>query len=371
MVSPINSMPGFSPVPDPAFWKGRRVLITGHTGFKGSWLSLWLLRLGAHVIGLSLEAEGDVNLFTQLGLPDRLDHNIGDIRDPSIVQDLVLKKSPEFVFHLAAQPLVRQSYDQPLLTWTTNVVGTINLLESLRKVCHPCFAVIITTDKVYSNNDSLHGYRETDPLGGDDPYSSSKAASELVAASWRSSFCGLAEHQTPYLRIASARAGNVIGGGDWALDRIIPDAIRSLSEHTKVRIRNPNSTRPWQHVLEPLSGYLLLAQHLCSSNDFARAYNFGPHTESNRTVGELVGEVLRYWPGQYIESVDPRAPHEASLLHLNSDLAYHHFGWSPTWDFATTVQRTVDWYRNMHEGISSATDCCQADLASYEASISS
>jgi CDP-glucose 4,6-dehydratase len=233
--------------PDRAFWSGRRVLLTGHTGFKGSWLALWLLDLGAKVIGL----------FAQLQLDQRLDHRIGDIRDPSVLSGLVAETRPQVVLHLAAQPLVRRSYAEPAATWATNVMGTIHLLEALRRLEAPCTAVLITTDKVYRNNEWLYGYRENDPLGGHDPYSSSKAAAELAIASWRASFCGNQPHQTPHLRIASARAGNVIGGGDWAADRIVPDAMRALAKHETIGVRNPGATRPWQHVLEPLGGYML------------------------------------------------------------------------------------------------------------------
>ena len=351
--------------PDPVFWRGRRVLLTGHSGFKGSWLALWLLELGAEVTGLALPPETEPSLFAQLGLEQRLGHHLGDIRDPAPLAELVAATRPEVVLHLAAQPLVRRSYAEPAATWATNVMGTIHLLEALRLLNQPCSAVLITTDKVYRNNEWLYGYRENDPLGGHDPYSSSKAGAELAIASWRASFCGEQPHQTPHLRIASARAGNVIGGGDWAADRIVPDAMRALGRGEPIGVRNPAATRPWQHVLEPLSGYLRLAERLTAHASLADAFNFGPQLEANRSVRELVEEALRHWPGSWIDQSDPNAPHEASLLNLVIDKAHHQLGWAPRWDFATTVARTVGWYRRVEQGQASARESCLADLASF------
>jgi CDP-glucose 4,6-dehydratase len=244
-------------------------------------------------------------------------------------------------------------------------MGTIHLLEALRLLDQPCVAVLITTDKVYRNNEWLYGYRENDPLGGHDPYSSSKAAAELAIASWRASYCGDLAHQSPYLRIASARAGNVIGGGDWAADRIVPDAIRALERGEPIGVRNPLATRPWQHVLEPLGGYLLLAERLTTSPDLADAFNFGPLLEANRGVRELVEEALRHWPGTWVDQSDPASPHEASLLNLVTDRAHHQLGWSPRWSFATTVERTVRWYRRVVEEQAPALDICRQDIAAY------
>lgn len=351
--------------PNPEFWRGRRVLLTGNTGFKGAWLALWLKELGAEVTGFALPPETQPNLFIQLGLAQHIDHRLGDIRDGELLKTLVQEVKPEVVLHLAAQPLVRLSYRQPAETWSTNVMGTIYLLEALRLLDQSCSAVLITTDKVYRNQEWLYGYRENDPLGGHDPYSSSKAAAELSIASWRDSFCGALPHQTPHLRIASARAGNVIGGGDWALDRIVPDAMRALSQGEAIDVRNPGATRPWQHVLEPLGGYLRLAEVLAASHEQATAFNFGPQLEANRPVRELVEEALKHWPGRWQDQGDPHAPHEASLLNLVIDRAHHQLGWSPRWDFATTVERTVNWYRRVHEGSSSALECCQEDLSAY------
>ena len=354
--------------PDASFWRGRRVLLTGHTGFKGSWLALWLLELGAEVTGLALPPDPGTNLYEALGLAGRLRHRIGDIRDTSTLHQVIAACRPEVVLHLAAQPLVRRSYTKPVFTWETNVMGTIHLLEALRPLPEPCTAVLITTDKVYRNNEWHYGYRENDPLGGHDPYSSSKAAAELAIASWRSSFCGEQPHQTPHLRVASARAGNVIGGGDWAADRIVPDAMRALAEGRPIGVRNPEATRPWQHVLEPLGGYLRLAEELATTADpepLATAFNFGPQLEANHSVRELVQESLRHWPGSWKDQSDPSSPHEANLLNLVIDKAHHQLSWAPRWSFATTIERTVRWYRQVHEAGADALACCQDDLNHY------
>ena len=349
----------------PSFWNGRRVLITGHTGFKGSWLSLWLLELGAEVTGLALPPETQSSLFLKLGLSQRLDHRVGDIRDADLLKDLVLEIRPDVVFHLAAQPLVRLSYQEPVATWATNVMGTIYLLEALRLLDQPCSCVFVMTDKVYRNNEWVYGYRENDPLGGHDPYSSSKAAAEIAIGSWRSSYCGPLSHQTPHLRLASARAGNVIGGGDWATDRIVPDAMRSLARGEPIPVRNPKATRPWQHVLEPLAGYLRLAEVLATdSAPSCEAFNFGPTLASNRPVGELVSSILEHWPGEWLDQSDPTSPHEANLLHLQIDKAHHQLGWKPCWDYDTTLARTVGWYRAVHEG-AAPLECCLSDLNAY------
>ena len=274
---------------DPSFWAGRRVLLTGHTGFKGSWLLLWLQELGSQVWTYALEPEPEPNLFRQLAQAqpagEGWQHQIGDLADLEALKALVLRAQPEVVLHLAAQPLVRRSYEDPLGTWATNVMGSLHLLEALRPLQHPCAVVMVTTDKVYENREWAYGYREPDRLGGHDPYSASKAAAELAIASWRASFCGTAPHQTPLLRIATARAGNVIGGGYWAADRIVPDAMRALAAAEPIAVRNPAATRPWQHVLEPLGGYLRLAEELATDPDApCEPFNFGPQLESNRPV---------------------------------------------------------------------------------------
>jgi CDP-glucose 4,6-dehydratase len=356
---------------DSSFWRGRRVVLTGHTGFKGSWLLLWLQELGAQVWSYALAAEPEPNLFRQhrAHRPPGTSwlHREGDLVDLEALKHWVQQAQPEVVLHLAAQPLVRRSYVDPLGTWATNVQGSLNLLEALKPLEHACAVVMVTTDKVYENREWPYGYRESDRLGGHDPYSASKAGAELAIASWRASFCGPEAHQTPHLRIGTARAGNVIGGGDWAPDRIVPDAMRALAAGEPVAVRNPGATRPWQHVLEPLGGYLRLAEALATDPmPPCEAFNFGPNLESNRPVGELVEAILQHWPGQWIDRSDSAAPHEAGLLHLQIDKAHHRLGWQPRWDFATTVERTVAWYRAVHEG-ASPLECCLADLNAYQA----
>ena len=353
-----------------SFWAGRRVLLTGHTGFKGSWLLLWLRQLGAEVWGYALEPEPEPNLFRQLAEArppgDRWHHQVGDLADRTVLRELVQRSQPEVVFHLAAQPLVRQSYGDPLGTWATNVQGSLHVLEALKTQAHPCAVVMVTTDKVYQNREWVYGYRESDRLGGHDPYSASKAAAELAIASWRASFCGDGAHQSPQLRIATARAGNVIGGGDWAADRIVPDAIRSLSAGEPIKVRNPNATRPWQHVLEPLWGYMRLAEALLLDDEPpCEAFNFGPTLASNRSVRELVETIIQHWPGEWLDQSDPTAPHEAHRLHLQIDNAHHRLNWQPRWDYATTVSRTVGWYEAQHKG-ASTLDLCRGDLTLYQ-----
>lgn len=327
-------------------YRGKSVWLSGHTGFKGSWLATWLLQLGARVQGFSLEPPTMPSLFEQLGLATELTHAIGDVRDAAAVANSIRTAAPDFVFHLAAQPLVRSSYQQPVETYDVNVMGTINVLEALRASDRPCAAVFITTDKCYENREWLYAYREEDPLGGHDPYSSSKAAAEIAIAAYRRSFFALAP-----VKIASARAGNVIGGGDWALDRIVPDSIRALQRGEAIPVRNKLSTRPWQHVLEPLSGYLSLGAQLAQTDQGGKAaqlcsaFNFGPALTSNRTVGDLVQELLKHWPGEWVDRSDPNALHEAKLLNLATDKAFHLLGWSPVWPFEETIAQTAAWYR--------------------------
>lgn len=340
-------MTSAQPAPFRNAFAGKTVWLSGHTGFKGAWLAQWLLSLGAEVHGFALEPENEPALFCQLGLAQRMNHRIADLRDSAAVKESIRSSQPDFVFHLAAQALVRRSFEEPAATYMTNVAGTVHVLEALREIRKPCAAVFITTDKCYENREWLYGYREEDPLGGFDPYSSSKAAAEIAIASWRRSF--FADHP---VRIASARAGNVIGGGDWATDRIVPDCIRALARGETIGVRNKTATRPWQHVLEPLSGYLWLAAVLSdpsrrpySSNLFASAFNFGPGLDSNRTVKDLVTELLRHWPGQWDDRSDPNAVHEASQLNLAIDKAHHLLGWKPVWGFEQAVANSVAWYR--------------------------
>ena len=296
----------------------------------------------------------------------QLMHRIGDVRDLEALSRCVNEAQPQVVIHLAAQPLVRRSYLDPLGTWAINVQGSLNLLEAVKPLQHSCALVMVTTDKVYANQEWDYGYREDDRLGGHDPYSSSKAAAELAISSWRESFCGPAIHQTPHLAIATARAGNVIGGGDWAEDRLVPDAMRALASGKLIPTRNPESTRPWQHVVEPLGGYLLLAQTLSiDPRGYCSAFNFGPRVDSNRSVRDLLEVVLHHWPGAWEDLSDLNSPHEASRLHLQIDKAFHQLGWQPRWDFDTTIARTVAWYRSVHEG-EKALDLCLADLKAYQ-----
>jgi CDP-glucose 4,6-dehydratase len=332
----------------PDFWSGKRVLVTGHTGFKGSWLTLWLNTLGAQVAGFALEPDTTPSLFDQLGLATTIDHAIGDIRDPQAVANRVQSARPDVVFHMAAQPLVRRSYSEPALTWQTNVMGTVHVLEAIRGIRHTCAVVIVTTDKVYENREWEHAYREMDRLGGHDPYSSSKAACELATESWRKSFFGSGSPA----RIASARAGNVIGGGDWAEDRIVPDLARALAAGRPVTVRNPTSVRPWQHVLDPLSGYLTLARKMYEQDDPAlqSAFNFGPDATDARTVAALVNEAFDTWPGTAISMTGGSPVHEARLLTLATSKARFALGWSPAWDFQQAVAETMHWYRGAQDG---------------------
>jgi CDP-glucose 4,6-dehydratase len=335
-------------------YRGQRVLITGHTGFKGSWLAEWLLELGAEVIGYSLPPPTSPALFRQLGLERRLRHVPGDVRDPAALAGIVRETRPAYVFHLAAQPIVRTSYAQPVETYATNVMGTVHLLEAVRQAGGPCAVVVVTSDKCYENRERGQACREEDPLGGHDPYSSSKGCAELVASAYRRSF--FSGPDSP-VQLASARAGNVVGGGDWAVDRIVPDCIRALQRGEPIAVRNRSAARPWQHVLEPLSGYLWLGACLArpelapgGSRPPAAAFNFGPPPASIRPVEALVEEILRHWPGRWEDRSDPRAVHEAAYLGLATDKAHQVLGWRPVWDFAASIQQTVDWYRAAAEG---------------------
>ena len=358
-----------------SFWTDRRVLVTGHTGFKGSWLTLFLQHLGSRVSGFSLPPDKSQSLFNSLffGPSSSLNHSpfthlTGDIRDLDALDSCIQRVQPEIVVHLAAQSLVLPGYLDPLTTWDINVQGVLKLLECLKRLDHFCAVVIVTTDKVYSNLEWSYGYRENDCLGGRDPYSASKAAAEIAVSSWRSSFCGCQSFQTQNLAIATARAGNVIGGGDWSVNRIIPDAIRSLIASEPIVLRNPYATRPWQHVLEPLVGYLTLAEKLFNSQSFdsvyTDAFNFGPSLESNRSVEQLIESLLELWPGSWSHSSSTLAPHEAQLLNLQSDKSFHYLNWSSKWNFSITLKRTAEWYKSVHLG-QSPISACLADIYFY------
>lgn len=332
------------------FYSGRRVLVTGHTGFKGAWLTLWLRELGADILGIGLESELRPGLLYQFGLETEIQHVVQDIRDAEALSSVVEEFNPECVFHLAAQALVRRSYREPVNTWATNVIGSINLMESMQRLEQSVVSVMVTTDKVYENQEWVAAYRESDPLGGHDPYSSSKAAMEIAVASWRKSFFGAHDR----VAIATARAGNVIGGGDYSEDRIIPDIVRSLNARKPLKIRNPQATRPWQHVLEPLSGYLRLAQALgeaqarndiFSLESLCSAWNFGPLPEANRTVAAVAEEAFRSWPGEWQKAEQKEAPHEATFLGLAIDKATRLLGWYPRRSFEDAIRDTMTWYR--------------------------
>lgn len=353
------------------FYRGKRVLVTGHTGFKGSWLCEWLLSLGAEVTGYALDPQPHELLFDQLGLSARLasDHR-GDLAERGRLVELVSTARPEVILHLAAQPLVRLSYDIPVETFSTNVMGTAHVLDAVRLSGNPCTVVAVTTDKCYENREWLHAYREEDAMGGHDPYSASKGAAEIVISSYRRSFFPA---DGP-VKLASARAGNVIGGGDWARDRIIPDCIRALRRGESIPVRNKIATRPWQHVLEPLSGYLWLAASLNSPtinsqpstiNLLTSAFNFGPALTSNRTVAELVAELLKHTGGEWTDASDPHAVHEASKLNLATDKAFHLLQWQPVWDFPETISQTAAWYLGEAAGEDPAT-LTRSQIGAYQ-----
>ncbi len=321
-------------------YRGRRVLLTGHTGFKGSWLALWLHEMGAEVTGLALAPNADPNHWDLLSLP--IDDRRNDVRDAMAVRQLVEAIRPEVVFHLAAQPLVRRSYRDPLETWSTNVMGTANVLDACRQVAETRAIVVVTTDKCYENREWPWGYREVDRLGGHDPYSASKAATELVATSFRRAFFEVPS--APLL--ATARAGNVIGGGDWSEDRLIPDLVRAIDRGEPLEIRSPQATRPWQHVLESLSGYLLLGQRLLASERAAAdAWNFGPDTDGNRSVLEVLDRFAGHWPGARWQLSASPQPHESRLLFLDSAKARSALDWKPVWNIHKALQHTAEWYR--------------------------
>jgi CDP-glucose 4,6-dehydratase len=332
-------------------YKNKKVIVTGDTGFKGSWLSLWLHSLGAKVTGISKDVPTNPSLFEEIELARKIEHHFADIRDGAVIKEIISQVQPDFVFHLAAQPIVSISYEDPVETFQTNTIGTANILEALRAVTRPCSAVIITSDKCYDNVEWIWGYREQDTLGGKDPYSASKGAAELVIKTYFHSYFKKAESK---VRVATVRAGNVIGGGDWALNRIVPDCFRSWSNQQPVQVRNPNSTRPWQHVLEPLSGYLRAGQVLATSggNINGEPFNIGPAADQNHTVLELLLEVNKFWePGtlqERFEISESSAFHEAGLLKLNCDKALYYLQWKPALDFATTARLTGEWYNHYY-----------------------
>lgn len=350
-----------------ASWSGRRVLVTGHTGFKGSWLSLWLHSLGAEVTGFALPPPTEPSLFEAARIGELVRHVEGDVRDLAALQKVVAEARPEVVFHLAAQPLVRLSYEEPVETYATNVMGTVHLLEAVRQVSGVKAMVSITSDKCYENREWVWPYRETDPMGGHDPYSSSKGCAELVTAAWRNSYFA---HEGPLL--ASVRAGNVIGGGDWAVDRLVPDLVRAFEAGLSPLIRSPDSVRPWQHVLEALGGYLLLAERLLAGErDFAEGWNFGPADEDARPVSWIVDRMRTVWGGGAADALPdtgPR-PHEAGLLRLDCSKARAALGWRP----ALTLEQALDWIVAWHKAVGAGEDAravTLAQIADYSAASS-
>jgi CDP-glucose 4,6-dehydratase len=349
-------------VVSPEFWAGRRVFLSGHTGFKGGWLALWLRELGAEVEGYALPANTDPALWQVARLAGLVPGTLADVRDARRLAEAVAAFRPEIVLHLAAQPLVRESYRAPADTYATNVMGTLNLLEAVRRCDSVRAVVVVTSDKCYENREWLWPYREQDTLGGHDPYSSSKACTELLCASWRESF--LREAGTA---LATARAGNVLGGGDWSADRLLPDILRAWQAEQSLVLRYPQAVRPWQHVLEPLGGYLRLAQALVEQGDpVASAWNFGPDAEGLVSVGELVERLARLWPGDARWSIDATVqPHEAGLLSLDSTKARVQLGWRPRWSLEQALSRTLDWHRAWQAGEDMQT-FSRAQIAAYQ-----
>lgn len=343
------------PEPSTGFWKGKKVFLTGHTGFKGTWLSLWLHSMGAQVTGYSLKPTTEPSIYEICRMDEIITSFYSDVRDLDALTAALSKTDPDIVIHMAAQPLVRESYADPVATFDVNVMGTVHLLEAVRQATERGSAVSavinVTSDKCYDNREWAYGYRETDRLGGADPYSGSKAGSEIVTDSYRRAFFHPSGSSEPVVPVATARAGNVIGGGDWSKDRLIPDGIRAMLEKQPIRLRYPKAIRPWQHVLEPLSGYLLLAQKLAESKaPFARGWNFGPDHASSASVEQLAGILCEEWGegASFISESSGAHPHEAKYLNLDSSMARQELGWRPRWSLRPAVAHTVAWYKAWH-----------------------
>ncbi|MDY7560766.1 CDP-glucose 4,6-dehydratase [Pseudomonas sp. 10B1] len=349
----------------PPFWRGKRVLLTGHTGFKGSWLALWLKSLGADVTGFALEPPTEPNLYTLARVADGLNDRRGDLRDLGALLEVMADVEPEIVLHLAAQPLVREGYRDPLGTYSSNVMGTLNLLEAIRQVGCVRACVLVTTDKVYANKEWLWPYRENEPLGGHDPYSSSKACCELLAQSYAASFFAAGRYEEHGLALATARAGNVLGGGDFAAERLIPDVFKAWSAGEPVTLRYPQAIRPWQHALEPLAGYLQLAAALYEKGpEFAGAWNFGPSESDMCSVGEVVNQLAQRWPQAPGLRIEPSDLHEAGLLRLDSSRAHQLLAWQPRWSLQQCLEHTVDWHLAWKNG-ADMSDVTLAQLNLY------
>jgi len=337
-------------------YRNKKVFVTGHTGFKGSWLLVWLHSMGALVKGYALAPENKDDLYNNIDGDLLCESIIADIRDKERLTEEIISFQPDFIFHLAAQPLVRLSYEQPLETFNINVIGTANLLDAVRFLDKPCTIVCITTDKVYENNEWHYPYRETDRLGGYDPYSASKAAAEIIINSFRNSFFNTKDYFTHRKSLAVARAGNVIGGGDWAKDRIIPDIVKALNNNAIIKVRNPKAVRPWQHVIEPLGGYLLLAQKLTEDPvKYADAWNFGPMQDDTFTVENLVNEAIAIWGNGEFENIKSISqPHEASLLKLDINKAINELGWKPKWNAKRSIMETILFYKSINQNIAAS-----------------
>ena len=342
---------------NPAFWRGKRVFLTGHTGFKGSWLSLWLQSLGAELTGFALQPPTQPSLFEDAQVADGMHSIVGDIRDLSVLQQAMLDAQPEIVIHMAAQSLVRYAYQNPVETYATNVMGTVHLLEAVRNTPGVKAVVNITTDKCYENREWAWGYRENEPMGGYDPYSNSKGCAELVSAGYRSSFFNAQSHAQHGVALATVRAGNVIGGGDWATDRLIPDILTAFEQGRHVHIRNPHAIRPWQHVLEPLRGYLTLAERLFEHGpDFAEGWNFGPHDEDAKPVGWIVEQMAALWGHDAQWKIDTgEHPHEANYLKLDISKARSRLDWHPALRLSDALTLIVDWARQRQVGADART----------------
>ena len=353
-------------------YKNKRVLITGHTGFKGSWLTLWLTHLGADVYGYALSPPTHPSLFDFLNLKNSIRHEVADIRNYKKLRECISGTRPDIIFHLAAQSVVRESYISPYETVEVNALGSVKLMEAVRDERLAAAMIMVTSDKCYDNREWMHGYRENDPLGGDDPYSASKGAAEILIRSWRNSFFNPAQLNSHGVRLASVRAGNVVGGGDWTKDQIVPDCIRALQQGNVIRVRNPEATRPWQHVLEPLSGYLSLGARLLDPSslnvaEYCEAFNFGGYVNSNKSVKELVENVISYWGEGSWDLVHPdKSYHESSLLNLSSDKAYHKLGWYPRWNFDQTIYRTVTWYKTAMQKPAAIREFTLNQIREYE-----
>ena len=351
---------------DAIFWKGKKVLITGHTGFKGSWLSLWLQSSGAEVVGISLEPPTTPSLYEQAEIAKGMVSLREDIRNLEKIKSIFIEHKPEIVFHLAAQPLVRYSYHEPVETYAINVMGTLHVLEAIRECKSVRAAVMITTDKCYDNKEWEWGYRENEPMGGHDPYSSSKGCAELLIASYRDSYFSEQDYSSHQTAIATARAGNVIGGGDWAEDRLIPDIIRAFQNNETVQIRNPHAIRPWQHVLEPIAGYIELAERLyIDGSQWAEAWNFGPKEDDAKSVEWIVKEMTHSWGEEAKWSIDEgEHPHEANYLKLDCSKAHSKLKWQPRWDLGQALEKIVSWHKNIESGESAKTHC-QKQITEY------